>query len=176
MILLNIKERNEMIIREVISSDAESFIHLTKQVEDNSKFMLWEPGERNIKLEQQQKLIENMSKSENSTILVAECDNELIAFLVVFGGGAKRNKHSAYIVIGILEEYRGKGVGTKLFKALENWSSDNDIHRLELTVVTQNEVGVSLYKKMGFEIEGIKRHSLFIDGKFVNEYYMSKLI
>jgi RimJ/RimL family protein N-acetyltransferase len=165
-----------MLIREVMSSDAESFIRLTKQVEDNSEFMLWEPGERNIKPEQQRKMIENMSKSENSTIIVAESDNELVGYLVVFGGGAKRNMYSAYIVIGILEEYRGKGVGTKLFEALENWASDNNIHRLELTVVTQNEAGVSLYKKMGFEIEGIKRHSLFIDGNFVDEYYMSKLI
>jgi len=45
-----------------------------------------------------------------------------------------------------------------------------------LTVVTQNKAGLSLYKKMGFEIEGTKRDSLFIDGKYVDEYYMSKLL
>lgn len=171
-----LKENNEMIIREVRSSEAENFIYLSKQVEDNSEFMLWEPGERNIKPEQQKKMIENMYKNENSTILVAESENELVGFLVVIGGSAKRNRHSAYIVIGILEEYRGKGVGTKLFEALESWASQKNIHRLELTVVTQNKAGLSLYKKMGFENEGIKRHSLFIKGKFVDEYYMSKLI
>jgi RimJ/RimL family protein N-acetyltransferase len=50
------------------------------------------------------------------------------------------------------------------------------IHRLELTVVTENQAGLQLYKKMGFEIEGTKRQSLYIDGKFVDEYYMSKLV
>lgn len=41
--------------------------------------------------------------------------------------------------------------------------------------MTQNEAGLPLYKKIGFETEGTKRHSLFIDGMFVDEYYMSKL-
>ncbi|MFA9558280.1 hypothetical protein ACERII_13310 [Evansella sp. AB-rgal1] len=92
-----------MIIREAILSDAEGFLHLTKQVENNSEYMLWEPSERNITLEQQQKMIANMKKSVNSTILLAETDKELVGFLVVIGGGAKRNKHSAYIVVGVLE-------------------------------------------------------------------------
>jgi RimJ/RimL family protein N-acetyltransferase len=94
---------------------------------------------------------------------------------VAIGGNARRNKHSAYIVVGILKDYRGQGVGTKLFKELEQWAFNHNIHRLELTVVTRNETGLSLYKKMGFQIEGTKRHSLFIDGEFVDEYYMSKL-
>ncbi len=42
--------------------------------------------------------------------------------------------------------------------------------------MTYNTAGIALYKKMGFEIEGTKRNSLFIDGKYVDEYYMSKLL
>ncbi|MFD0770009.1 hypothetical protein ACFQZ1_14560 [Bacillus sp. CGMCC 1.60114] len=45
-----------------------------------------------------------------------------------------------------------------------------------MTVMVHNEAGIALYKKSGFEIEGIKRHSLMIRGEFVNEYYMAKLI
>ncbi|GAE36015.1 acetyltransferase [Halalkalibacter akibai JCM 9157] len=52
----------------------------------------------------------------------------------------------------------------------------HDIHRLELTVVTRNEIGISLYQKMGFEIEGRKRDSLLINSEYVDEYYMSKLL
>jgi RimJ/RimL family protein N-acetyltransferase len=35
---------------------------------------------------------------------------------------------------------------------------------------------VQLYEKMGFIREGTKRHSLKIEGQFVDEQYMSKLI
>lgn len=166
-----------MIIREIKASDVESFAILTPQIEAESEYMLWEAGERNVQVEQQLKMIEGIEQKENSTILVAESDGKkLVGFLMAIGGNAKRNKHSAYIVMGILKEHRGKGIGTILFEKLESWSFNQSIHRLELTVVTRNIAAISLYKKVGFEIEGTKRHSLFIDNEFVDEYHMSKLI
>ncbi len=165
-----------VVIREIEPSDAEGFLRLTKQVEDTSEFMKWEPEERKTKPEQQGKMIENIRKSGNAVILAAENNNELIGFLIAMGGSAARKRHSVYIVTGMLAKYRGKGTGTKLFEALEKWAAEQEIHRLELTVATPNEAGVALYKKMGFEVEGIKRHSLFINGNYVDEYYMAKLI
>jgi RimJ/RimL family protein N-acetyltransferase len=42
--------------------------------------------------------------------------------------------------------------------------------------MAHNERAIRLYKKMGFEIEGTKKHSLLISGSYVDEYYMAKLI
>ncbi|OAO80482.1 hypothetical protein A0O32_1432 [Anoxybacillus flavithermus] len=42
--------------------------------------------------------------------------------------------------------------------------------------MTQNQAGIALYKKMGFEIEGIKKHSLLVNGRFMDEYYMAKIL
>ena len=166
-----------MIAREIEISDAEKLSQLIQQVEASSEYMLWEALEREVDNERQKKMIESMNDSDNSTIFVAENkNNEVVGYLFAIGGNAKRNKHSAYIVVGISENYRGQGVGTKLFNGLEQWATQNGIHRLELTVVTRNQAGLSLYKKMGFEVEGTKRHSLFINNEFVDEYYMSKLI
>ncbi|HCX47744.1 MAG TPA: GNAT family N-acetyltransferase [Bacillus sp. (in: Bacteria)] len=165
-----------MIVREGISSDAERLAHLIQQVEESSQYMLWEAGERNIQPESQQKMIESMREKDNSIILVAEQNNELVGYLFAIGGNARRNKHAAYIVIGIHKGFRGKGVGTLLFEELEKWASLHSLHRLELTVVTRNEAGLSLYKKMGFEIEGTKRDSLLINGEYQDEFYMAKLL
>nr|WP_304216405.1 GNAT family N-acetyltransferase [Fredinandcohnia onubensis] len=165
-----------MLVREITLSDAENFGYLTQQVEMTSEFMLWEAGERKANPDQQRKMIERFSSDDNSTIFVAEEKGQLIGFLMAIGGNARRNKHSVYIVVGILKDSRGKGVGTKLFEEVEKWALTHKIHRLELTVVTRNVAGVALYQKMGFEIEGTKRDSLLIDGEFVDEYYMSKLL
>lgn len=165
-----------MIIREIEISDADNLSCLIQHVEASSEFMLWEAREREVDSERQKNVIKRMKESNNSTILVAENDNELVGYLFAIGGDAKRNKHSAYIVVGISKDYRGQGVGAKVFKELERWAIHRNMHRLELTVVSRNEAGLSLYKKMGFEIEGTKKHSLFIGDEFVDEYYMSKLI
>ena len=167
---------NTMKIRDANPSDAIKLAELIQQVDSTADFMLWEPGERKIQPENQQKMIERFQKTNNSTILVAEYDDQLIGYLFAIGGNASRNKNTAYLVIGIHEQSRGKGVGTQLFKGIDQWAMRNKLHRLELTVVTKNSAGLSLYKKVGFEIEGTKRDSLFINGEYVDEYYMSKIL
>jgi RimJ/RimL family protein N-acetyltransferase len=169
--------RFQMLIREIQPVDAENFLCLIKQVESEAKFMLMEAGERKTTPKQQHKKLEHIKQQSNSTIFVAEQEKgKLVGYLIAIGGSVKRTKHSAYLVIGILEEYRGLGIGTRLFQRLEEWAINSNISRLELTVITQNEAGITLYKKSGFEIEGIKRKSLMIDDEFYNEYFMSKLL
>ena len=138
--------------------------------------MLLEPGERTISVEQQRKHIEQVLSRENQMIFIAEHDGQLIGYLSAAGGYYKRNRHSAEIVIGILQDFTGQGVGTQLFMAMEEWARQKQLHRLELTAMTHNKAGVALYKKRGFEVEGIKRRALIINGLYVDEYYMAKVL
>ncbi|WP_340003399.1 GNAT family N-acetyltransferase [Paenibacillus sp. FSL K6-0276] len=100
----------------------------------------------------------------------------MVGFLSVRGGSVRRNRHSAYIVIGILRQYQGKGIGAGLFREMNTWVMNTEIVRLELTVMSHNQVALELYIKSGFVIEGTKRKSLVIDGQWVDEYYMSKIL
>lgn len=165
-----------MIIREATIEDAEKLVALIKQVESESDFMLFEAGERNITVEQQRSRIEAMQETDNSNIFVAEEEGRLVGYLFAIGGAAKRNKHSAYLVIGILQEYTSRGIGRQLFVALQDWAIQKQLHRIELTVMSHNERAIALYKKMGFEIEGVKMDSLYVNGSYLDEYYMAKLI
>ena len=164
------------IIREIRESDAETFLSLCKQLDHENKFMMLEPGERNTTIEEQKQRITDVLSSDNGIIFVAEEAGMLVGYLSAIGGHFARNRHEAYIVIGILERFTGQGLGTAFFKNLEDWAKEHGLHRLELSVMVHNQRGVGLYQKMGFEIEGIKRDSLLVDGSYVDEYYMSKLI
>ena len=165
-----------MIIREIRTDDANSFTTLIKEIESNADFMLMEDGERKTTSEQQEKIIKRFEKQPNSTVLVAEDNDKLVGYLIAIGGTAKRTKHTAKIVIGILSEYQGKGIGTKLFNSVAEWAKQQGLSRLELTVVKNNIAGVELHKKSGFEIEGTKRKSLIINDEPFDEYYMSRIL
>ena len=163
-------------IREIREDDAASFRNLLTRVDEETQFMLLEPGERQITVEDQRQRIKTILSKNNQIIFVAENDNDLIGYLAAIGGDFKRNRHRAYIVIGILQAFIDQKIGTKLFTELEKWTRHHAVHRLELTVMVHNERAIRLYKKMGFEIEGTKKHSLLISGSYVDEYYMAKLI
>ncbi|MNI23108.1 Acetyltransferase YpeA [compost metagenome] len=134
--------------------------------------MLLEPGERQTGIKQAEDMIESFANAENSILLGAEVEGSLAGYLSVRGGSVRRNRHSAYIVIGILKEFQGMGLGSALFKELEK---ETGIIRLELTVMVHNVRALALYTKNGFEIEGTKIKSLMVEGKWVDEYYMSRI-
>lgn len=58
---------------------------------------------------------------------------------------------------------------------MNDWAEEKNITRLELTVICENEVAKRLYTNSGFEIEGIKRKSVCVDGECLDEYYMARV-
>ncbi|MDA7026475.1 GNAT family N-acetyltransferase [Bacillus sp. CLL-7-23] len=164
-----------MIIRPIVGSDAQQFLELSNKL-DESGFMLYEPGERKTTVEEQRKSIERIQFEKKSIFFVAEVDNKIVGFIAAIGGKVKRNQHSAYLVLGVLEEYQGQGIATKLFHQVFKWAKEVKISRLELTVMKDNIKAFNLYRKEGFMLEGEKVHSLIINGKPVNEYYLYKLL
>lgn len=164
-----------MTIRKVEMEDAEAFLSMLKQLDSETKNMMYEPGERKTSIDEMRSNILNMA-AFNSLLLVAQEDEKMVGFLSAERGFANRIRHSAYVVIGILKDYQCKGVGTKLFQELIDWARSNNITRLELTVAVHNESAINLYKKMGFKIEGLKEKSLIVDGRYVDEYYMAKIL
>ncbi|GLK79337.1 GNAT family N-acetyltransferase [Methylopila turkensis] len=113
--------------------------------------------------------------SPRDLMLVAEVDGRVVgaSALRPFLG---RRSHAAEFWIGVREEHAGKGLGSQLLAAMidtaDNWLN---LSRLEMTVFTDNERAIALYKKFGFEIEGAHKAATFRDGAFVDAYTMARL-
>ncbi len=166
---------SNIIFRNIEKSDTESLWNMMNQLDYETKFMLYEPGERTKNLSRLQGNVDS-AVDGNNLFFVAADRSEIIGYIAAQIGNVKREQHSAYIVVGIREKYRNQRIGTKFFKRLDEWSVENRIVRLELTVLCTNKIALNLYKKNGFEIEGTKRKSMYIDEEYVDEYYMSKII
>jgi ribosomal protein S18 acetylase RimI-like enzyme len=70
----------------------------------------------------------------------------------------------------------GQGVGTGLLAEAKRWAASVGLHRLELTVMAHNHRAISLYERMGFDVEGRRSQCLAIDGRFVDELYMAVIL
>lgn len=173
---MNKQVGEDMNLREIHPTDAAAFIDLLASIEEDSPFALLEPGERKTTYQEQWEEINAILARDNQVIFVVEYQEILVGWLGAFGEPYRRVKHSVLVGVGIRKEYRNKGIGTHLFEALENWAWAQGIRRLELLVQTGNEAGISLYRKMGFQIEGTKRESYCIDGKYVDEYLMARIL
>ncbi|WPK13345.1 GNAT family protein [Lysinibacillus louembei] len=162
-------------IRKATTQDAAQIVQVMADAEQ-SGFMLFSPGERQITAEGLAKMIANLNNEVKSGLFIAQEGEVILGYMIVRNDNPERIAHRAYLVIGVHSNSRGKGVGKSLFSFVLNWAKEVGLHRLELTVLVKNEAAVHLYKRMGFEIEGIKKHSLYINGQYEDEYYMVKLL
>lgn len=164
-----------MIIREIQQSDAETFWQMQFELDRETKYMLFEPNERPKNLNLINNLIKNSLEGKN-LLLVAKSNEEIVGFISAQRGTLNRIKHTAYIVVGIRKEFQEKGIGSEFFKQLDLWVKNKGVTRLELTVMCPNIAAKHLYEKNGFVVEGIKKNSMIVDGEYVDEFYMAKLL
>lgn len=165
-----------MNIRMIVPEDAQPFLELNHRLDRETRLMLLEPGERTTTVEQVRNRIKHTLKQDNEAVFVVEVENALVGYASVMGGHLNRTKHKASVVAGVLQEYAGKGIGGRLFDTLVQWAKDSPLLRLELTVMIHNERAIALYRKFGFQIEGIQKGSLMVDGVLVDEYTMALLL
>ena len=162
-------------IRERKREDVTEFCEFLSKLDSEAEFMLFEKGEKNINEEDILKKIDDISDSSD-ICNIAKIENTIIGYAVAVRENFIRTKHVADIVIGVLEDYCGKGIGTLFFQNILNWANDNEVKRLELTVIAENKRAINLYKKFGFKVEGIREKATLKDGEYYDELYMAKII
>jgi len=71
---------------------------------------------------------------------------------------------------------RGKGYGVDAMVALLGYLfRERDLHRVSLTVLTDNRAAIRAYEKVGFVNEGTLREDLYFGGKTHDQHVMSML-
>jgi putative acetyltransferase len=126
----------------------------------------------------EEKWKERLAKfGEHDYALVACVEGEIVGMLGLNAAPwSPRRAHVAHLGMAVHDKWAGKGVGTALMKAAidlaDNWLN---LSRLELSVYTDNEAALRLYKKLGFEIEGTHRKYAFRDGAYVDAYTMARV-
>jgi RimJ/RimL family protein N-acetyltransferase len=159
--------------REAGPADAAGLLALKKALDRETGFMLLEPDERS---EDADDVAAELSDVVNSVVIVADTAGQLAGYVEARGGRFRRNRITAYVVIGVLAAASGQGIGAGLLGELERWASAHGIHRLELTVMADNRRARRLYERVGFAVEGRRRECLLVRGQLVDELYMAKLL
>jgi RimJ/RimL family protein N-acetyltransferase len=135
------------------------------------------PGERLSWAERAtQELVRWRERNSSAYVLALE-RGEIVGYLGAFGGWFARNRGVIWIGhVGVRQAMRGRGIGAKLFAAMEEWARARESWRLELRVDAQNTAALALYRKCGFEIEGTIPYAAPYGTDWHTHHWMGKLL
>jgi len=164
-----------ILIRRAEIKDAGNLIDYVKNLTSEPNIYLpFYPGEFQKTIEEEEKLLQEISNSDNSLFLLAEINGKIVGGCDCQGGKRKATRHSVVLGISVLKEFRGKGIGNDLLKESIIWAKNTDlIKRIELYVYERNIPAIKLYEKMNFILEGKRINSIFQNGKFENDLLMA---
>lgn len=137
--------------------------------------MLALPSEREKRTED---FISNLGPDNHEFVVVTETPQgeKVIGMAGLTVNANPRLRHSGSVGIMVSMDYQNQGVGTLLMKTLldlaDNWLL---LVRVELGVFTENEGAIRLYKRMGFEEEGIRRKAAIRNGTYADEMIMARI-
>ncbi len=167
---------NTYFIREAVPDDAEKMILYLNQAGGESDYLLHGENEFLVPIEGVKRKLAMSKDSENSIVLIALENEQIIARAELEGYHAARIRHRAKLSISVRKEYWNQGTGTEMLKRLFEQAKKMKIRIIELEVITDNERGIHLYHKMGFVDIGIYKDYFYVNGLYKDAVIMQKTL
>lgn len=172
-----LKNNIEVTIREATKDDAQKMIDFYNVVGGETDFLSFGANEFKRNLQEYEEYITAISKEQNSIMLLALIDSEIISIATINSSQRERTKHVGTLGIVVSKKYTGLGLGKVLMNDLLEWAKQNGVtKKISLVTNETNTVAIELYKKLGFEVEGLLKQDNLINGNFNNTVIMGLLL
>ena len=164
----------EIPVRNACPEDAQMLLDYLKTVTGETRFLMMEPDEVSLTLEQEEAFIKGHNDSATSLLLLAFVDGEYAGNCSFESkAGSRRCAHRAGLGIALFQKYTGQGLGRILLEKLIGEAQKAGYRQLELTVVGGNHRARHLYESLGFrECGRIPDANRYDDGAYADDILM----
>ncbi|EIT84116.1 putative acetyltransferase (GNAT) family protein [Fictibacillus macauensis ZFHKF-1] len=118
-----------------------------------------------------------LEKSPPGSELLALCDDVIAGYFSYRSPiPLPANAHVAELAIAVHPDYHGAGIAQALMMEGEVWMRRLGKKKLSLRVMATNARALSFYKKYGFLTQGVLPQEFYINGHYVDDVMMYKML
>lgn len=172
------KSSVQVTVRSATRQDAAAILDLSSSVIGEEVYQLTSSSEFKMTIEVEEEWIESHLQNPNHIILLAEMNSKIVGMLDFSNGHRLRIAHTGEFGMSVDKNLRNQGLGSLLLKVLIEWANKNEtIEKIGLSVHNNNERAIALYKKMGFEVEGVRKRDLkYAEGQYIDTVVMGRFV
>jgi RimJ/RimL family protein N-acetyltransferase len=165
--------RDALTIRPALPSDAEALTAYIAAIVAERLPVLF-VRDKPPSVEQVAAMIARHAEDARSCLLLA-CDGDAVIGMLDFSSSARpQQRHVGAFGMSVAHAARGRGVGTRLVRALIAFAAAHGYRRIELEVFATNTSAIRLYEREGFAHEGRRRGAVMVGGEAVDLLMMGR--
>jgi len=111
---------------------------------------------------------------ESRIFFVACVDSEVVGWVHLKHIDLDKLSHTAQLTVGVLEEYRGNGIGSHLLERGLEWAAQHGFEKIENALPATNERAIEFLETRDFEVEAVREDHYTLNGEYVDEVMMAK--
>lgn len=172
------KKGSLVLFRCIDGKDAEKFLTFRRKIASESTNTMLYVGQEYPSIEEISKRL-NAQLEDKTTLNVGVFESENLIGYLNFRVPWEDHPwvaHLGQFGMMILKSHWGFGIGKKILQIQEIHAKSIGVSRIEAMVRTENDRGITLYKRSGYKIEGTRNKAALINKKFVDEYFISKIL
>lgn len=165
-----------VVLRNAEASDADDLIRYLKVTTSETPFLIREPEEVRLTVEQEETFIRNYIEAERELLMVAAIDGKHIGSCSLMSiGPYRRYAHRCETTIALYREFCGCGIGGEMMRTVLDLAKAVGYEQAELEVISDNKGAIALYEKLGFEKFGcFPQNMKYADGTYAGADWMMK--
>ena len=123
-------------------------------------------------LEGSRSFVQNLLNGAGVQVLAVD-DGKVVGWCDVVRDWRDGFRHGGHLGMGLVPEYRGRGIGERLARGAIDAAFAAGMERVELEVFASNAAAIALYDKLGFVVEGVKKRARKIDDGYEDNVIMA---
>ena len=148
---IKLKDGRECILRNGEGCDGQAALDNFILTHEQTDYLLSYPDEETMTAEQEGRFLQRKTDNEEEIEILAEVDGVIVGLAGIDAVGDRdKIRHRADFGISIDRRYWNLGIGTALMNACIDCARKAGYEQIELSVVSENEPAIAMYRKAGF--------------------------
>ncbi len=148
---IKLKDGRECILRNGEECDGQAALDNFILTHEQTDYLLSYPDEETMTAEQEGRFLQRKTDNEEEIEILAEVDGVIVGLAGIDAVGDRdKIRHRADFGISIDRRYWNLGIGTALMNACIDCARKAGYEQIELSVVSENEPAIAMYRKAGF--------------------------
>jgi L-amino acid N-acyltransferase YncA len=161
----------EFTIRQARQDDIQGLIGVMRSAIGNGTYV---EAENVVDLIDHEEVLLRHNEFELRMFFVATVEDDVVGWVHLNHPEMEKLSHTAELTVGVLEEYRGNGIGSQLLQRGLQWATEQGYEKIYNSVPSSNDGAIEFLQGHDWEIAATRANHYKLEGEYSDEVMLER--